>query len=194
VLKADVVTRAASRLRAGEFTLGVRLTATPPADIARAASRLRAGEFTRRSFLGAAGVVLLGGCGADEARKEPPSDETVLRGLLDAELAAGAAVIGSPVAELLARQDMRHAARLAALAGVAAPGAPGDAVDLATGLARKQEAVFAYVAALPRLADPDARVAVLQILGSEAEHLAALRQRAGAQPVPDAFAGLTEAA
>jgi hypothetical protein len=61
-------------------------------------------------------------------------------------------------------------------------------------LARKQEAVFAYVAALPRLADPDARVAVLQILGSEAEHLAALRQRAGAQPVPDAFAGLTEAA
>jgi hypothetical protein len=54
--------------------------------------------------------------------------------------------------------------------------------------------VFAYVAALPKLADPDARAAVMQILASEAEHLAALREGNGAEPVPDAFAGFTEPA
>jgi hypothetical protein len=117
----------------------------------------------------------------------------VLAGLLETEVAAGAAVIGSPAAELLVRQDARHAQRLAALAGVPAPESRSDgAVGLATGLARKQEAVFAYVAALPKLADPGARVAVMQILASEAEHLVVLRDGAGAPAVPDAFAGFTE--
>lgn len=150
-------------------------------------------KLTRREFVGASAVLLLAGCGADEARKEPPSDEAVLRELLAVELAAGAAVIGSPVADLLVHQDARHAQQLATLAGVS-PTAAGAPVDLATGLARKQQAVFAYVEALPKLADPETRVAVMQILGSEAEHVAALRQAAGAQPVPDAFAGFTEAA
>ena len=140
-------------------------------------------------------AVVLGGCGVDEAGTAPPTDAEVLTGLLDTELAAGAAVIGSSVTELLVRQDARHAERLAALAGLAAP-APGsgDAVDLATGLARKQQAVFAYVAALPKLADPDTRVAVMQILASEAEHIAALREAAGQPPVPDPFAGFMEPA
>jgi hypothetical protein len=143
--------------------------------------------LSRRGFLGvSASVLLLGGCGADEAGKAPPTDEEVLRGLLDAELAAGAAVIGAPAAELLMRQDRRHAERLAALAGVAVRDS-GAAVDLAAALARKQEAVFAYVQALPRLADPEARVAVMEILASEAGHLAVLRE----VPVPDAFAGFT---
>jgi rubrerythrin len=53
--------------------------------------------------------------------------------------------------------------------------------------------VFAYVAALPRIADPDLRVLVMQVAASEAEHLAALRLAAGEEPVPDAFAGFTEA-
>jgi hypothetical protein len=139
-------------------------------------------------------AVLLGGCGVDEAGKAPPTDADVLRGLLDVEAAASAAVIGSPVAELLARQDERHAARLAALAGVTPPQTGNrEAVDLPVALARKQEAVFAYVAALPALADPDTRVAVMQILGSEAEHVAALRQAAGDVAVPGPFAGFTEA-
>jgi hypothetical protein len=151
--------------------------------------------LTRRGFLGVSAALVFAGCGVDEAGQTPPTDAEVLTGLLEPELAAGAPVIGSPVAELLVRQDARHAARLAALAGVAPPGPRSDrAVDLATGLARKQEAVFAYVAALPQLADPAARVAVMQILASEAEHLAALRQANGAEPVPDAFAGFTEAA
>ena len=138
---------------------------------------------------------MLGGCGVDAAGTAPPTDAEVLTGLLDTEVAAGAPVIDSPATELLVRQDARHAERLAALAGVAAPGPASDAaVDLAGALARKQEAVFAYVAALPKLADPDTRVAVMEILASEAEHIAALRQAAGDVPVPDPFAGFTEAA
>ena len=150
--------------------------------------------LSRRGFLAASAALVLGGCGVDEAGEAPPTDADVLTGLLEPELAAGAAVIGSPVAELLVRQDARHVQRLAALAGVDPPARAGGAVDLATGLARKQEAVFAYVAALPKLADPDARAAVMQILASEAEHLAALREGNGAEPVPDAFAGFTEPA
>ena len=53
--------------------------------------------------------------------------------------------------------------------------------------------MFAYVQALPSLADPRTRVAVMQILASEAAQLAALRRSAGAVPVPDAFAGFTGA-
>jgi hypothetical protein len=166
--------------------------------VARAASRLRAGSYSRRRFLGAAGALvgggLLGGCGADEAGKEPPSDAEVIGGLLPLELAAGGAVIGSPIAELLVRQDAQHARRLATLAGASLQQRAPTAHHLATALARKQEAVFAYVQALPKLADPDARVVVMQILASEAEQLAALRLAAGKQPVPDPFAGFLEPA
>ena len=52
--------------------------------------------------------------------------------------------------------------------------------------------MFAYVEALPRLEDPDLRVLVMQLAASEAEHLAALQaERAGEEPVPDAFAGFS---
>jgi hypothetical protein len=150
----------------------------------------------RRGFLGAVGALfgaaLLGGCGAEEAGKSPPADSEVLDGLLRRELAAGAAVIGVAGSDLIARQDVMHARRLAALAGVAVPPAPASAADLRTALTRKQEAVFAYVQALARLADPDLRVAVMQIAASEAEHLAALRLAAGDEPVPDPFAGFTQ--
>jgi hypothetical protein len=180
--------------------LGVRLTVSEHDAVSRAASRLRAGSYSRRRFLGNAagalvGGALLGGCGVDEAGKEPPTDAEVLDGLLRRELAAGAAVIGSPLAELVARQDHQHAERLAALVGVDViqRGHPA-AQDLATALRRKQEAVFAYVQALPRLADPEVRVLVMQLAASEAEHVAALRLAAGKDPVPDPFAGFTEVA
>ena len=138
---------------------------------------------------------MLGGCGVDAAGTAPPTDAEVLTGLLDTEVAAGAPVIDSPVTELLVRQDARHVERLASLAGVAAPGPASDTpVDLGEALARKQEAVFAYVAALPKLADPEARVAVMQLLASEAGHIAALRQAAGQAPVADPFAGFMEPA
>jgi hypothetical protein len=151
--------------------------------------------LSRRQFLGTAGALvggaLLGGCGAEEAGKEPPTDAEVLAGLLRRERAAGAAVIGVPGAELIARQDGLHARRLASLAGIDHAEST-EAVELPTALARKQEAVFAYVEALPRLADPEVRVLVMQLAASEAEHLAALRLAAGEEPIPDPFAGFTE--
>ena len=178
--------------------LGVRLTVPEYDRNIRAASRLRAGSYSRRAFLGAAGALvggaLLGGCGVDEARDQPPSDADVLTGLLPIEHAAGGAVIGSPIAELLVRQDAQHARRLAALAGAPADRRMPGALHLDAALARKQQAVFAYVEALPKLVDPEARLTVLQILASEAEHLAALRQAAGRDPVPDPFAGFSEPA
>jgi hypothetical protein len=165
-----------------------------PDAMTRAASRLRAGTFSRRAFLGAAGTLILAGCGVEEAGKEPPTDADVLAGLLPVELAAGGAVIGSPMAELLARQDAQHARKLAELAGKTAGRPEPAAIDLETALDRKQQAVFAYVEALPRLAGADARVTVMQILAGEAEQLAALRLAAGREPVPDAFAGFLEPA
>jgi hypothetical protein len=150
---------------------------------------------TRRRFLGAAGALvsaLLAGCGRDEARRRPPADADVLGGLLGPEERARAAVRGVAGAEAIARQDRLHVERLSALSGIAPVDRfkpPSD--DLRAALIRKQEAVFAYVDALPRLADPDLRVLMMQIAASEAEHLAALRLAAGEEPVPDAFAGFT---
>jgi hypothetical protein len=102
---------------------------------------------------------------------------------------------GAPAA--LREQDARHVARLRreviarggrpdpAGAAVASSGPGGAQVS-------KQQAVFAYVAALPRLSDPELRVLVMQLAASEAAQLAALRLDAGEEPVPDAFAGFTE--
>jgi hypothetical protein len=152
---------------------------------------------TRRRFLGLAGALagaLLTGCGREEAGKPPRPDSDVLAGLLRAERRAGAAVAGVAGAGLIARQDELHAARLARLAGKSRAGRPAASADLSTALARKQEAVFAYVDALPRLADPDLRVLVMQIAASESAHLAALRLSGGEEPVPDAFAGFTAGA
>jgi hypothetical protein len=154
--------------------------------------------LSRRRFIGAAwallGGVLLGGCGVDEAGRQPPSDADVLTGLQrrEREIAAGEPE-GSATARTVRDQDGRHAARLAReLAMLGAAAAPvlagGDPLSV---LERKQQAVFAYVDALPELSDPERRVLVMQIAASEAEHLAALRLSAGDEPVPDAFAGFT---
>jgi hypothetical protein len=156
-------------------------------------------RLSRRRFLGRAagalvGGALIGGCGVEEAGKSPPTDADVLEGLLRRELAAGAAVIGSPLAELIDRQDHQHAERLAALVGVELiQRGSQTAQDLSTALVRKQQAVYAYVEAVPRLVDAELRVVVMQLAASEAEHLAALRLAAGEEPVPDPFAGFTGA-
>ena len=150
-------------------------------------------RLSRRRFLGAAGVLagaLVSGCGRDEARRKPPTDAEVLAGLLRRERAAGAAVVGLAGAAAIALQDELHVKRLSALTSAPAPDVSPMRLDEA--LASKQEALFAYVAALPRLSDADLRVLVMQIAASEAEHLAALRLAAGREPVPDAFAGYTD--
>jgi hypothetical protein len=152
--------------------------------------------LSRRRFLGAAWALvagaLLGACGADEAGRSPPTDADVLGGLLRSEqevVATGAD--GAAAERALRDQDRRHAARLGqALAAVGVAAAPATAAGDPAGLpARKQQAVFAYVDALPRLTDPELRVLVMQIAASEAGHIAALRLAAGEEPVPDAFAG-----
>ena len=151
--------------------------------------------LSRRDLLGAAALVVLAGCGVEEAGEAPPPDAEVLDGLLQVELAAGAALIGVAGAELLARQDQAHARRLAEAAGAEPAPRSADATrDVAGALARKQDAVFAYVAALPKLADPDHRVLVMQIAASEAEQLVVLREALGERPVLDAFAGFAAGA
>jgi hypothetical protein len=138
---------------------------------------------SRRRFLGAAAAgVLWAGCGRDEARRYPPTDAEVMRDVLRREAAAAGAATGA-----LARQDARHLRDLAARAGVAAPEPVGGGDPLAL----KQLALFGYVDALPKLADPGLRVLVMQVAASEAAHMAALRLAAGEEPVPDAFAGFT---
>jgi hypothetical protein len=173
--------------------LGVRLTGSERQVIARAASRLCAGRYSRRRFLGAGGALaaaLWVGCGRDDARRRPPSDAEVLSDLLRREQRTRGAVEGVAGADAIRRQDRLHAARLSALSGIAAldPRAASPD-DLARALAVKQEGVFAYVEALPKLTDPDLRVLVMRIAASEAGHLAALRLADGGEPVPDAFAG-----
>jgi hypothetical protein len=155
-------------------------------------------RLSRRRFLGRAagalvGGALIGGCGVEEAGKSPPTDADVLDGLLRRELTAGAAVIGVSGSELIARQDALHVRRLASLADMDVQQGSVEAVELPEALRRKQQAVFAYVEAVPRLVDPELRVLVMQLAASEAEHLAALRLAAGQEPVPDPFAGFTEA-
>jgi hypothetical protein len=140
---------------------------------------------SRRRFIGAAAAgVIWAGCGRDDARREPPSDAEVMRGVLRREAAAAGAAAGVAV---IGRQDGEHLAELAARAGVAAPepGAGGDPVAL------KQLALFGYVDALPKLSDPELRTLVMEVAASEASHMAALRLEAGEEPVPDAFAGFT---
>ena len=95
----------------------------------------------RRGLLGAGVLAVARGSraaarAASRCGARPPADAVRAR-ILRAELAAGAPVVGSPLAEVTARQDVRHAARR----GAGARRASGTA-DLATALARKQEAVF----------------------------------------------------
>jgi rubrerythrin len=51
----------------------------------------------------------------------------------------------------------------------------------------EQDAIAAYVDALPRLADPRLRATTASILANEAEHLTVVRQRLGTRAVPAAF-------
>ena len=154
-------------------------------------------SLRRREFLGAmAAGALLSGC-AGESEPAVPPDAEVLDALLPGEVEALEALDGLPGVGPVLVQDRAHVARLRR--AIAALGPAPDMLGTRTGdplpaLERKQQNVFDYVAALPRLADPELRVLVLELAASESEHLAALRLAAGQEPVPDAFAGFTPAA
>ena len=153
-------------------------------------------SLRRREFLGAmAAGALLSGC-AGEPEPALPRDAEVLDALLPGEVEALEALDGLPGAGPVLAQDRVHVARLRR--AIAALGPAPDmlgtrAGDPLSALERKQRNVFDYVAALPRLADPELRVLVLELAASESEHLAALRLAAAEEPVPDAFAGFTPA-
>ena len=151
--------------------------------------------LTRRGFLGVSAAVLLAGCGVDEAAEEPPSDAEVLAGLLEPERAAGAAVIGSPVAELLARQDARHSSGWApSRAYRRRRQEPTPRSTWPPGSRASRTPCSPTSPRCPSSLIPTRGSRVMQILASEAEHIAALRQGNGADPVPDAFAGFMEPA
>ena len=154
-------------------------------------------SLRRREFLGAvAAGVLIGGCAGEQDPAIPP-DGDVLNALLPGEVEALRELEDAgPGLEEIRSQDRRHVSRLRT--AIAALGPAPDMLGARQGdplplLERKQRNVFDYVAALPRLADPELRVLVMELAASEAEHLAALRLAAGAEPVPDAFAGFTAA-
>jgi hypothetical protein len=149
--------------------------------------------LSRRRFLGLAGALAgawLTGCGRDEAKRPPVPDRAVLARLLARERAtiAAAGAASGAVAAIRAH-DLAHARRLrAALARLG--GARAEPVPPARSLAASaQQGVYAYVDALPQLADPGLRALVLELAAGESAHLALLRLDAGDAPVPDAFAG-----
>jgi len=71
------------------------------------------------------------------------------------------------------------------LAGLPRPGGGASEPE-------RQQAVSAYVAALPLLAQPENRVAVMRMAAGQAGDIASARIAAGTEPVRDAFAGFTE--
>jgi len=154
-------------------------------------------SLRRREFLGAvAAGVLIGGCAGEQDPAIPP-DGDVLNALLPGEVQALRELEQRrPELEDIWSQDQHHVSVLRK--AIAALGPAPDMVGTRAGdplplLERKQRNVFDYVAALPRLADPELRVLVMELAASEAEHLAALRLAVGEEPVPDAFAGFTAA-
>ena len=154
-------------------------------------------SLRRREFLGAlAAGVLIGGCAGEREPAIHP-DGDVLNALLPGEVEALRELEDAdPGLEEIRSQDRHHVSVLRK--AIAALGPVPDMLGTREGdplplLERKQRNVFDYVAALPRLADPELRVLVMELAASEAEHLAALRLAVGEEPVPDAFAGFTAA-
>jgi hypothetical protein len=172
----------------------------------------RPAGLSRRRLLEAGALagaaVLLGACGAEDARPGPRAEARVLAGLLarerDAIAGLGAAVetldgAAAASARRLLAHDRRHARALAgALAARGATPPPsrpafstpgGGSAPLPHALARKEAALAAYVQALGALGDPGLRVRLMEIAAAEAEHAAVLRMLLGRDPAPDAFGG-----
>jgi Ferritin-like domain len=162
--------------------------------------------LTRRAFLGAAGVslaALVAGCGGeDKAVADARADAQVLSALLARERGAVArlAVLRKPgergAAEIARARahDEAHVRRLSTELGrlggerpAADNGAMPAGTPLAGALAVKQDLYARYLDALGRLRAARVRVLVVSIAAVEAEHIAALRAAAGADPLDDAF-------
>jgi hypothetical protein len=162
--------------------------------------------LTRRAFIGAAGASLIAvaaGCGGEDAAPEAGrADAALIGGMLARERAAaqelrGLAARGGRGAEAIGRaraHDEAHARRLAAalrkLGGrtpaTAAPGAAAT-TPLVAALAIKEDLYARYLEEMPLLRAAALRRLVVEIAVVEAEHVAALRAAAGADPLDDPF-------
>jgi hypothetical protein len=163
--------------------------------------------LTRRAFIGAAGaslVAVAAGCGGEDSAAEASrADAALIGGMLARERAAaqrlrGLAARGGRGAEAIARartHDEAHARRLAAelrrLGGrrpaAAAPTAGAASAPLVAALAIKQDLYARYLEEMPLLRAAALRTLVVEIAVVEAEHVAALRDAAGAEALDDPF-------
>lgn len=160
-------------------------------------------------------AALLAGCGDDEDTGPSPEAELrALNGVLALELGsiavygAGARLLtGSALeaSELFAEQEREHADALEeaieGLGGTPASPLTDEAYREAIGLDRLRDAddflhfavdlengqVALAGAALPKLGSPELRTTVIEIVATEAEHLAVLLGELGEPQVPDSF-------
>lgn len=163
--------------------------------------------LTRRAVIGAAGaslIAVVAGCGGEDSAPEAGrADAALIGGMLARERAAaeelrGLAARGGRGAEAIGRaraHDEAHARRLAAelrkLGGrtpaAVAPGAAAATAPLVAALAIKQDLYARYLGEMPLLRSEALRQVVVEIAVVEAEHVAALRAAAGADPLDDPF-------
>lgn len=159
---------------------------------------------------GAAG--LLGGCGGGSQGKDgarrPATDIELLNAALELEHVAVAAYgraagrlngEAGALARRLRDHEREHVDRLglavrelggeprAARASYDVPVPRGRRAILRYAIELEDAAVASYLAALPRLGEPDLRATAAAILTGEAQHLAVLREALGEEPVPRAF-------
>ena len=144
----------------------------------------------RRALLAGAAAFVLSGCGRSPTQDEPggaPQDRTATSRQGDVELLQGA--LGYEQQERNPH-DRAHAEKLrealreleAEPAPTAPPGPPPASADEAASVA-----IAYYLDILPKLYDTEIRKLVASILVVESEQLAALRERDGQRPAPDAF-------
>jgi hypothetical protein len=161
----------------------------------------------RSALIAAAGSVTL--AAAPAARAQRGSDRDTLEDLLSLErrlesayaAAARRGALDRGLAELLRDQEREHAEGLeeALSGGARAPLATVPSPELNRALARggatfvryalrlESDAVNAYAAAVAQLRDPDLIQPLGAIMGSEGQHLVALRRELGIEPLTRAF-------
>jgi rubrerythrin len=172
-------------------------------------------RFIRAWGAGAAGAALLGGCADDRSNlvesgpdESDAADVELLNVAVDLEhraVAAYKAVAGTAsgaalrAIKLVLEQEQEHVDGLAAairdLGGTPnrarhsyeLPRWRSQAQALRFAIALEDDAIAAYIDALPKLTDRDLRATATSILTNEAEHIALLRGALGEPQVPAAF-------
>ena len=159
-------------------------------------------SLSRRALVAGAGVLALSGCGRSPGEDEPggaPEDRTATSRRGDIELLQAAHAMeleearayngrGGGLHARFARIEAEHAQKLveALEARDAKPG-PAPAAGAREPLDAEARAIAFYLDMLPKIYDAGLRTMIASILVVESEQLAALREREGQRPAPDAF-------